>query len=154
MRLFNTVGPRQTGRYGMVVPRFVQQALKNEPLTVFGDGQQSRCFTDVSDVVRAMTLLSQEPRAVGQVFNIGSSQEVTIEHLAQLTVALCSSQSAIQYIPYDQAYETGFEDMRRRVPDTTKIKTLLGWRPGMTLEGILQGVIAYYRIELAQTSAV
>ncbi|MCE5257648.1 MAG: GDP-mannose 4,6-dehydratase [Chloroflexi bacterium] len=148
MRFFNTVGPRQTGRYGMVVPRFVQQALRDEPLTVYGDGQQSRCFTAVADVVRAITSLANEPRAVGEIFNIGSSQEVTIEQLARLTVRLCSSRSPLQFIPYDQAYEAGFEDMRRRVPDTGKIRSLLGWQPTINLEGILTQVIAYYRDQL------
>ena len=145
MRLFNTVGPRQTGRYGMVVPRFVQQALRNEPLSVFGDGQQTRCFTYVGDVVRAMTGLAEESRALGQVYNIGSSQEVSIEYLARFTIQLCNSSSPVIFIPYDQAYEVGFEDMRRRVPDTTKIQGLIGWRPQVDLEGILRRVIAYYR---------
>ncbi|MBC7237221.1 MAG: GDP-mannose 4,6-dehydratase [Chloroflexi bacterium] len=145
MRLFNTVGPRQTGRYGMVVPRFVQQALRNQPLTVYGDGQQSRCFTYVTDVVKAMVGLSDEPRAVGRVFNIGSTEEVTIEELARRTIALAGSTSEIVYIPYDQAYEEGFEDMRRRVPDITAIKTLIGWQPETDLDGILRRVIAYFR---------
>lgn len=145
MRLFNTVGPRQTGRYGMVVPRFVQQALRNEPLSVFGDGQQTRCFTYVGDVVRAMTGLAEESRALGQVYNIGSSQEVSIEHLARFTIQLCNSSSPVVFVPYDQAYEVGFEDMRRRVPDITKIQELLGWRPQVDLEVILRRVIAYYR---------
>ena len=145
MRLFNTVGPRQTGRYGMVVPRFVQQALRNEPLSVFGDGQQTRCFTYVGDVVRAMTGLAEESRALGQVYNIGSSQEVSIEHLARFTIQLCNSSSPVVFVPYDQAYEVGFEDMRRRVPDITKIQELIGWRPQVDLEVILRRVIAYYR---------
>lgn len=144
MRLFNTVGPRQTGRYGMVVPRFVQQALRNEPLSVFGDGQQTRCFTYVGDVVRAMTGLAEESRALGQVYNIGSSQEVSIEHLARFTIQLCNSSSPVVFVPYDQAYEVGFEDMRRRVPDITKIQELIGWRPQVDLEVILRRVIAYY----------
>jgi UDP-glucose 4-epimerase len=145
MRLFNTVGPRQTGRYGMVVPRFVQQALRNEPLSVFGDGQQTRCFTYVGDVVRAMTGLAEESRALGQVYNIGSSQEVSIEHLARFTIQLCNSSSPVILVPYDQAYEVGFEDMRRRVPDVSKVQELIGWRPQVDLEGILRRVIAYYR---------
>jgi UDP-glucose 4-epimerase len=145
MRLFNTVGPRQTGRYGMVVPRFVQQALRNEPLSVFGDGQQTRCFTYVGDAVHAMTGLADEPRALGQVYNIGSSQEVSIEYLAKLTIRLCNSNSPVIFVPYDQAYEVGFEDMRRRVPDTTKISSLISWRPLVDLEGILRKVITYYR---------
>jgi len=147
MRFFNTVGPRQTGRYGMVVPRFVQQALRQEPLTVYGDGQQSRCFTHVSDVVRAVIGLANEPAAVGEVFNIGSTQEVTIEALARRTVELTGSSSPIVYIPYDQAYEAGFEDMRRRVPDITKINRLIGWTPQVDLDGILLSVIEHLRRE-------
>lgn len=145
MRLFNTVGPRQTGRYGMVVPRFVQQALRGEPLTVYGDGQQSRCFTYVGDVVRAIVGLADEPAAVGEVYNLGSSEEVTIAELARRTIALSGSSSELSYIPYEQAYEKGFEDMRRRVPDTTKIRDLLGWRPEVDLDGILERTIAYSR---------
>lgn len=147
MRFFNTVGPRQTGRYGMVVPRFVQQALKQEPITVYGDGQQSRCFTHVSDVVRAAIGLANEPAAVGEVFNIGSTQEVTIEALARRTVELTGSSSPIVYIPYDQAYEAGFEDMRRRVPDIRKINRLIGWTPQVDLDGILLSVIEHLRRE-------
>ncbi len=147
MRFFNTVGPRQTGRYGMVVPRFVQQALRQEPITVYGDGQQSRCFTHVSDVVRAVIGLANEPAAVGEVFNIGSTQEVTIEALARRTVELTGSSSPIVYIPYDQAYEAGFEDMRRRVPDITKINRLIGWTPQVDLDGILLSVIEHLRRE-------
>ncbi|MCD6518850.1 MAG: GDP-mannose 4,6-dehydratase [Anaerolineae bacterium] len=145
MRFFNTVGPRQTGRYGMVVPRFVRQALRNEPVTVYGDGQQTRCFTYVEDVVRAIIGLADEPAAVGQVFNIGSTEEVTIEHLARRTIELAQSSSPIVFIPYEKAYEEGFEDMRRRVPDITKIKKLIGWEPQINLDGILERVIAYFR---------
>mgnify|MGYP001029783928 CR=1 FL=1 len=149
MRFFNTVGPRQTGRYGMVIPRFVQQALADEPLTVYGDGQQSRCFGFVGDVVRAIIGLVDEPAAVGEVFNIGSTQEVTIERLARRTIELAHSASEIVFIPYDQAYEEGFEDMRRRVPDIDKIYALIGWEPKVDLDGILQQVIAYFRQERA-----
>jgi UDP-glucose 4-epimerase len=145
MRFFNTVGPRQTGRYGMVIPRFVQQALRHEPLTVYGDGQQSRCFTFVEDVVRAIVRLSDEPGALGEVFNVGSSQEVTIETLARRVIELSGSSSDIVFVPYEQAYELGFEDMRRRVPDTTKIRTLIGWEPHVNLDGILTSVIDYFR---------
>jgi UDP-glucose 4-epimerase len=145
LRLFNTVGPRQTGRYGMVVPRFVQQALRHEPLTVYGDGQQSRCFTYVGDVVRAVLGLADEPRAVGEVYNLGSSEEVTIAQLAERTIALADSRSPIVYVPYEQAYEKGFEDMRRRVPDTTKVRGLIGWQPEIDLDGILERTIAYFR---------
>jgi UDP-glucose 4-epimerase len=145
MRFFNTVGPRQTGRYGMVVPRFVQQALRGENLTVYGDGQQSRCFTYVGDVIRAVMGLAEAPEAVGEVFNIGGSQEVTIETLARRTITLTGSRSELVFIPYDQAYEKGFEDMRRRVPDTTKIRRYIGWRPEVDLDGILTDVIASFR---------
>ena len=144
-RLFNTVGPRQTGRYGMVVPRFVGQALRDAPITVYGDGQQTRCFCHVADVVRAIVALSDEPAAEGEVFNVGSSEEVTIEALARRTVALAGSSSPIVLVPYDRAYEAGFEDMRRRVPDTTKIRRATGWEPRIDLDGILRGVIAYAR---------
>ncbi len=153
MRFFNTVGPRQTGRYGMVVPRFVRQALLSQPITVFGDGQQSRCFTDVQDVVRAVIGLADEPRARGQVFNIGSTNEVTIEELARRTVALAQSASPIVHIPYAQAYEEGFDDMRRRVPDITRIKALIGWEPRLSLEDTLQRVIAFTRAQIAQGEA-
>ncbi len=145
VRLFNTVGPRQTGRYGMVVPRFVQQALRGQPITVYGDGQQSRCFCAVSDVVRALVVLAAEPRAEGGVFNVGSTEEVTILQLAQRVVARSGSASPVTLIPYDQAYEVGFEDMRRRVPDVSRIDALIGWRPQVTLDGILDSVIAYER---------
>jgi UDP-glucose 4-epimerase len=145
MRFFNTVGPRQTGRYGMVVPRFVQQALRGEPITVYGDGQQSRCFTFVGDVIRAVIGLTQEPAAVGEIFNIGGVQEVTIEQLARRTVELAGSDSPITFIPYEQAYEKGFEDMRRRVPDIAKVQRFIGWEPRVDLDGILNQVIAYFR---------
>ncbi|MFO7916556.1 MAG: GDP-mannose 4,6-dehydratase [Anaerolineae bacterium] len=144
MRFFNTVGPRQTGRYGMVIPRFVQQALNGEPITVYGDGQQSRCFAYVGDVVEAMVALAQEPSAVGEVFNIGSTEEVTIEELAKRIVGLTDSSSEIVYVPYDEAYEEGFEDMRRRVPDIHKIRDYIGWEPSVDLEGILRRVIDHY----------
>ena len=161
-RLFNTVGPRQTGRYGMVVPRFVQQALRGEPLTVYGDGQQTRCFCDVEDAVRAIIGLAECPEAVGQVFNVGSTEEVTILDLARRVLALVdgdrqeSRQSEIRnpkseidgrivFVPYDQAYEAGFEDLRRRVPDISKIKAMIGWEPQVRLEETLRRVIAFYR---------
>ncbi len=147
MRFFNTVGPRQTGRYGMVIPRFVRQALSNQALTVYGDGQQSRCFTYVEDVVQAIIALADAPDAVGQVFNIGSTEEVTIEELARRTVRLAESESKIVFIPYGEAYEEGFEDMRRRVPDITKIQERIGWQPTVPLEGILQRVIEHMRHE-------
>jgi len=144
-RLFNTVGPRQTGRYGMVIPTLVQQALANKPLTVYGDGKQSRSFTYVQDVVPALAALADHPGAVGQVFNIGNDQAVTIEELARLIKRRSGSSSQIVYVPYDQAYQEGFEDMRRRVPDTSKIRSLIGFKPSMDIEGIVDSVIDYYR---------
>ena len=145
VRLFNTVGPRQTGAYGMVVPRFVTQALKNEDITVYGDGKQSRCFLHVKNVVTALTKLMNNEKAVGNVFNIGSQEEITIEELAKKIIKIAKSSSKIVYIPYDKAYEEGFEDMQRRVPDTTKAKTAIGFKPTMDLEGIIKDVIEYAR---------
>jgi UDP-glucose 4-epimerase len=144
-RLFNTVGPRQTGQYGMVVPTFVKQALTGRPITIHGDGSQSRCFTDVTDVTGALVKLMDHPRAVGQVFNIGSSEEVTIRALAERVRALAGSHSEIVCVPYEQAYGEGFEDMPRRVPDISKIGALIGYRPTRSLEQILERVIAYFR---------
>jgi UDP-glucose 4-epimerase len=143
MRLFNTVGPRQTGRYGMVVPRFVRQALTGEPLTVYGDGSQSRCFSDVADVTRAISQLAEEPGAVGQVFNVGSTEEVTIRELAARVIALTGSRSTITYVPYDQAYAPGFEDMQRRVPSIERIHRLIGYAPRHTLDETLARVIEF-----------
>jgi UDP-glucose 4-epimerase len=145
MRFFNTVGPRQTGRYGMVVPRFVQQALKNEALTVYGDGHQSRCFADVADIVGAISKLIDEPTAVGEVFNIGSTQEITILELANKVIDLTDSKSEIHFIPYSEAYAPGFEDMRRRVPSIEKVKKLIGFSPEYSLDDTLSRVIAYER---------
>jgi UDP-glucose 4-epimerase len=142
VRLFNTVGPRQTGQYGMVVPNFVQQALAGQPITVFGDGTQSRSFTYVGDVVTAMVALINEPRAVGQVFNIGNGREITIGDLAARIKQITGSKSPIVKIPYDQAYEAGFEDMPRRVPDISKIRALIGYEPTVELDEILTRVIA------------
>jgi UDP-glucose 4-epimerase len=139
-RLFNTVGPRQIGRYGMVVPRFVRQALASEPITVYGDGSQSRCFCDVSDTVRALVTLLTHPQAVGQVFNVGSTEEVTILELAQRVKSVTGSDSPISFVPYDEAYAPGFEDMQRRVPDTTRIRSLTGWQPRHDLDSILRRV--------------
>ncbi|WHZ16153.1 MAG: dTDP-glucose 4,6-dehydratase [Nitrospira sp.] len=147
-RLFNTVGPRQTGRYGMVLPTFVQQALKNESITVYGDGQQSRCFTWVGDAVRAIIDLSLHPQAVGQVFNIGSEQEVTIMDLAKMVRDVARSSSEITLVPYDQAYEEGFEDMGRRVPDLSKIRNLIGYKPTVDLPNIVAQVVEYYRQQM------
>jgi UDP-glucose 4-epimerase len=144
-RLFNTVGPRQTGQYGMVVPTFVKQALTGRPITIFGDGSQSRCFTDVTDVAGALVKLMDHPGAVGEVFNIGSSEEVTIRALAERVRALAGSQSEIVCVPYEQAYGEGFEDMPRRVPDISKIGSLIGYRPTRSLDQILDSVIAFFR---------
>jgi len=145
VRLFNTVGPRQTGRYGMVVPTFVRQAMAGQPITVFGDGSQSRSFTYVGDVVGALIRLIEEPRAVGEVFNIGNAQEIAILALAEMIRASVGSQSKIVTIPYDQAYEAGFEDMPRRVPDLSKISRLIGYEPTVQLEDILRMVIDDFR---------
>jgi UDP-glucose 4-epimerase len=144
-RLFNTVGPRQTGQYGMVVPSLVKQALAGEPITVFGDGTQSRSFTYVGDVVRAVVALINEPRAIGQVFNIGNGKEISIGDLAVRIKAMTNSPSPIVKIPYDQAYEAGFEDMPRRVPDISKIRALIGYEPTVELDEILTRVIASLR---------
>lgn len=148
-RLFNTVGPRQTGRYGMVIPNFVQQALAGRPITVFGDGTQTRSFADVSDVVRALVSLAGEPRAIGEVFNIGNDEEISIRRLAEQVKASAGSQSDIVTVPYDQAYEAGFEDMPRRVPDLEKIGALTGWAPQIGLTEILTRVISHTRAALA-----
>lgn len=144
VRLFNTVGPRQTGRYGMVIPTFVRQALAGRPITVYGDGKQTRCFGYVGDVVGALIKLMDHPDSVGQVFNIGSNEEISIFELAQKVKELTNSKSEIVFMPYDEAYEEGFEDMPRRVPDTTKINQLVGFRPEMKLDGILQSVISFH----------
>ncbi|PWT84389.1 MAG: nucleoside-diphosphate sugar epimerase [Blastocatellia bacterium] len=145
VRLFNTVGPRQTGQYGMVIPNLVRQALAGEPITVFGDGTQSRSFTHVSDVVGALLKLVAEPKAIGQVINIGNVEEVTIRFLADRIRALTGSHSIIKFIPYEEAYESGFEDMPRRLPDLAKIEGLIGYQPRYTLDDILTHVIAYLR---------
>lgn len=144
-RLFNTVGPRQTGRYGMVVPTFVRQALSGRPITVYGDGTQSRCFTHVRDSVRALASLISCEGAVGGVFNVGSTEEVSILHLAERVRALAGSDSAIKLIPYGEAYEEGFEDMPRRVPDLGRIRSLLDFTPSRSLDDIIKDVIAHER---------
>jgi len=148
VRLFNTVGPRQSGAYGMVLPRFVSQALSGEPLLVHGSGKQSRCFLHVTDVVNALVKLIEHPRAVGDVFNLGSQEEVTIEALAALVIRLTKSSSRIVYVPYEEAYEEGFEDMPRRVPDTSKVRDLIGFQPTMNLEEIIQSVVDSMRHSL------
>ena len=144
-RLFNTVGPRQTGAYGMVIPRFVSQALAGKPLTIYGDGKQSRCFLHVRDTVSALLKLSEHPAAPGEAFNVGSQEEVTIEALAKRVIALTGSSAQLVYVPYDEAYEEGFEDMPRRVPDITKIHRLVGFRPTVTLDEIIRDVVAALR---------
>jgi nucleoside-diphosphate-sugar epimerase len=143
MRFFNTIGPRQTGRYGMVVPRLVQQALTGQPLQVYGDGQQTRCFTDVLDVIGAVYKLSQHPAAVGQIYNIGSSEEVSIYQLAERILELTSSNAPIQLVPYEIAYARGFEDMQRRVPSLEKINRLIGYQPRFNLKDTLKRIIEY-----------
>jgi UDP-glucose 4-epimerase len=145
VRLFNTVGPRQTGQYGMVIPTFVRQALSGKPITVYGDGKQTRCFGYVGDVVGALVGLMEKEEAVGQVFNIGSNEEVSILELARRIKEITRSDSEIVLVPYDEAYEEGFEDMPRRVPDITKVGKLVGFRPEMKLDGIIERVVEYQR---------
>jgi UDP-glucose 4-epimerase len=147
VRFFNTVGPRQTGQYGMVIPNFVRQALAGEPITVFGDGTQSRSFTHVSDVVRALLALVKEPAAIGQVINIGGPEEVTISALAERVRTLTGSSSPIKLVPYDEAYESGFEDMPRRLPDLSKISSMIGYKAQHSLDDILGDVIEYFRAQ-------
>ncbi len=144
LRLFNTVGPRQTGRYGMVIPRFVRQALRGEPLTVFGDGTQRRCFCDVRDAVRALIGLAEHPQAVGQVFNVGGTDEISIGDLAARVLKATGSRSEIKFIPYAEAYGAGFEDMQRRVPDISRVRALIGWEPALYLDDTIAAVRDYY----------
>ena len=153
VRLFNTIGPRQTGQYGMVVPRFVQQALLGEPITVYGDGRQHRSFTWVGDVVYGLIALIQYPEAYGNVFNMGHTKEISIHELAVLVKDLTQSTSEIIFVPYEEAYEMGFEDMARRLPDIAKIQNLIGYQPSMDLPAMLEKIIAYYRQKLAQPPA-
>jgi len=157
VRLFNTVGPRQTGRYGMVLPNFVRQALEGAPITVYGDGRQSRCFCDVRDTVEAIVRLVETDRAVGEVVNIGSNEEITIEDLARAVKSRTKSESPITYIPYEQAYEPGFEDMPRRVPSLEKLERLTNFRPATPLSQIIDRVAAHLRtrvpVELAPAAS-
>jgi UDP-glucose 4-epimerase len=156
VRLFNTVGPRQTGRYGMVLPTFVQQALSGEPLTVFGNGEQSRCFTHVDDIVKGLVQCVSCDAAVGQVFNLGNTEEVTIYELAEKVIKATQSASAIEYVRYDQAYGEGFEDMQRRVPDISKARQCFGYAPTQSLYDIIESVVAYCSLHSgapAQTEA-
>ena len=145
VRFFNTVGPRQTGRYGMVLPNFVTQALKNAPIEVYGDGTQSRCFCDVRDTIEALLRLIPLERAIGEVVNIGNTEEVSIENLAKIVRQRTNSSSPIHLVPYDKAYEPGFEDMMRRVPCIDKLHSLTGFRPQTGLADIIDRVAAYYR---------
>lgn len=145
VRLFNTVGPRQSGQYGMVIPRLIEKALKNEPLTVYGDGSQIRCFTFVDDVVKALIDLMGNPDAIGEIFNVGSDRPISILDLARKIIELTGSLSEIVLVPYDQAYEAGFEDMKIRIPDITKIGKYIGFKPEIGIDDILKKVIAYYR---------
>ena len=145
VRLFNTVGPRQTGQYGMVIPRFVSQAIRGEPLTVYGDGGQSRCFCHIADVVDSLVALIEEPDAYGRVFNVGGTDEITIGELAKLVVERANSTSLVRYVPYDEAYEEGFEDMPRRVPDTTRVRDLVGFDPQRDLADIIDAVLVEQR---------
>jgi UDP-glucose 4-epimerase len=145
VRLFNTVGPRQTGRYGMVLPNFVRQALEGSPITVFGTGQQSRCFCDVRDAVESILRLIANDKAVGEVVNVGSDQEISMEGLARLVKQRTRSESPITYTPYDQAYEPGFEDMQRRVPALEKLQRLTGFRPGIPLHEIIDRVVDHHQ---------
>jgi nucleoside-diphosphate-sugar epimerase len=147
-RLFNTVGPRQTGRYGMVIPNFVQQALTGQDITVYGDGTQTRCFTHVSDVIEALIAIAEHPQAVGEVYNIGSDHEISMLELAERIKGLTGSASNIVFVPYDQAYEAGFEDMMRRVPDISKIRQLIGYKPKVDLDGLLTSIIEFHRVKM------
>jgi nucleoside-diphosphate-sugar epimerase len=150
VRLFNTVGPRQSPAYGMVIPRLVRQALRNQPVTVFGDGRQTRCFAHVADVVEALLQLLGQDAAIGQTFNVGSAQEISIRDLADTIIARCESRSQVRLLPYDQAYGPGFEDMRRRVPDTTRLRSMTGWVPRRSLDDVLADAITQARGELDQ----
>jgi UDP-glucose 4-epimerase len=154
VRLFNTIGPRQSGQYGMVVPRFVEQAMHNEDITVYGSGEQSRCFTYVSDVVGCMISLMNHEEAVGQIFNIGNDNEITIMGLAERIKSITGSSSNIVKIPYDEAYETGFEDMERRVPDLSKVKKLVGYDPAVQLDEMIMRVWEYFKLKEKSSSGL
>jgi UDP-glucose 4-epimerase len=145
VRLFNTVGPRQTGRYGMVLPNFVKSALDNTPISIYGTGKQSRCFCDVRDTVEALIRLMDTNRSIGEVINVGNTEEITIEGLAQRVKERTRSSSPIEYVPYDQAYEPGFEDMMRRVPCVDKLHALTGFRPRTPLDEIIDRVAAFFQ---------
>lgn len=145
MRFFNTTGPRQIGHYGMVLPRFIQWAMADEPIQVYGDGTQTRCFCNVADVVRAVAALGESESAIGQVFNIGSDDEISIHDLAQRVIKRTNSNSEIVFVPYEKAYEPGFEDMQRRVPDISKIGQAIGWEPTISLDETIDQIVAHFR---------
>jgi UDP-glucose 4-epimerase len=153
VRLFNTVGPRQSASYGMVIPRLVRQAVRNDPLTVFGDGRQTRCFCHVADVVEGLVRLLDEPATIGEVYNLGSQEEISVLDLARRIIDASGSSSEIEFIPYEEAYVEGFEDMRRRVPDTTKVRQLTGWRPSRSLNDILAETLTEAAVENAGVTA-
>jgi UDP-glucose 4-epimerase len=144
VRFFNTIGPRQTGRYGMVVPNFIRQAVRGEPITVYGDGKQTRCFTYVGDVVKSVIALTETDKAWGDVYNVGRPAEISIEDLAHRVIELTGSGSQVTYVPYEQAYTKGFEDMRRRVPDVTRLRETIGYAPDTPLDEALRRIIAVY----------
>ena len=152
VRLFNTVGPRQCSRYGMVLPNFVKRALQGTPITIHGDGSQTRSFTWVGDVASAMLALVQEPKAIGEVFNIGNGAEVSILELAERVIAVTQSDSTLQFVPYAQALDASFEDMPRRVPDITKIRQYVGYRPKVHLDEIIERVVEFWRPEQLPTT--
>ncbi|MBN2029696.1 GDP-mannose 4,6-dehydratase [bacterium] len=152
VRFFNTVGPRQTGRYGMVIPRMINQALMKKPLTVFGTGKQKRCFCHVSDTIGALIKLTQTEAAIGNIYNIGSTEEITIEDLAHKIKRLTHSNSELKYISYDEAYETGFEDIMRRIPSIDRIHQLIGFKPKINLDNTIQDMISYEKMKIAQQS--
>jgi UDP-glucose 4-epimerase len=143
VRFFNTVGPRQVGHYGMVVPRFVSAALKNEPLSVYGSGDQIRCFCHVTDAVRGLLLVMDSDKAIGEVFNVGNNQQISITELAKKVIEITGSKSTIEKIAYEKAYPQGFEDMQRRVPDISKMKQVLGWSPEINLDQIIKDIAAF-----------
>jgi len=153
VRLFNTVGPRQSPAYGMVIPRLVRQAVNGEPLTVHGDGSQTRCFCHVSDVVEALLLLLDNPATKGEVYNVGGEEEISIRQLADRILDRTGAHGPVELVPYEKAYEVGFEDMQRRVPDTTKVRTLTGWKPSRTLDDVLTQTIAEAEAERAEEAA-
>jgi UDP-glucose 4-epimerase len=154
VRLFNTVGPRQSGQYGMVLPRFVQQALSGKPLHVYGDGTQRRCFGYVGDIVGALIQLMEHPGAAGQIFNVGNTEEISISELAKRVIRLTNSTSTIELVPYEEAYEAGFEDMARRIPDLTRVQSLIRYTPAVQLDEIILRIAAHLRDELAQEEQV